>query len=175
LKNVAYTSEYQNSRNKLDYIFCEKYLTDTEIIELSQEYSVKISNYEDSSGEVVPYRALCSAAFLLDKNSEIAYSIRNINNDGAFYNLIKHRNGNNYLVFRIDLYGYSVLDLCTMKIITISLRKASGAEKRSSGQEHITTVIQTSLLLRDVIGHAPTVYSLSIFLILSICHILCLT
>lgn len=115
MKNVAYTSEYQNYRNQFDYIFCEKYLTGTRIIELSQEYSIKANIYEDPSSEVVPYRTHCSTACLLDKSSATIFSIRNINIDGSFYNLIKHSNGNNYLVFRIDLYGYSMLDLCTMK------------------------------------------------------------
>lgn len=34
-------------------------------------------------------------------------------NRGAFYTAIAHRNGGTYLLFREDLYGYSVLDLAS--------------------------------------------------------------
>lgn len=43
----------------------------------------------------------------------MVYTWDNINDDGEFYRLLPHANGNHYLVFREDLYGYSVLEVET--------------------------------------------------------------
>ena len=39
------------------------------------------------------------------------YAWLNLDTDGEFCSLFRHRNGNHYLIFRTELYGYSVLDV----------------------------------------------------------------
>ncbi len=39
------------------------------------------------------------------------YAWRNLDTDGEFCSLFRHRNGTHYLIFRTELYGYSVLDV----------------------------------------------------------------
>ena len=39
------------------------------------------------------------------------YAWRNMDTDGEFCSLFRHRNGKHYLIFRTELYGYSVLEV----------------------------------------------------------------
>ena len=39
------------------------------------------------------------------------YAWRNLDTDGEFCSLFRHRNGKHYLIFRTELYGYSVLEV----------------------------------------------------------------
>ncbi|MDE7430519.1 MAG: hypothetical protein K2N34_01150 [Lachnospiraceae bacterium] len=36
---------------------------------------------------------------LLDRKGQVIYTWRNMNDDAEFYNLVRHANGRNYLVF----------------------------------------------------------------------------
>lgn len=113
--NVAYTAEYQAYRKKREYIFCEAYLHSTETIQLSNDLMLKRNMYQDESQKILPYRILCSSTDLIDQYEKIIYSTQNMHYVGEFFDLIDHQNGRQYLIFRTDLYGYSVLDLITMK------------------------------------------------------------
>lgn len=119
MKNVAYTSEYEAYRAKSDYIFCVKYLKGKTTKEISKDLSIIIYSYEESGPKHpilnCPYAIHCSHAQLIDKKGQVLYSIKNVHDDTRFFDLIEHQNGKRYLVFRIDLYGYSILDLDTMK------------------------------------------------------------
>ena len=48
---------------------------------------------------------------LLDKEGRVRYAWRNLDTDGEFCSLFRHRNGKHYLIFRTELYGYSVLEV----------------------------------------------------------------
>lgn len=55
---------------------------------------------------------LCgSESKLLDKEGKVQYAWRNLDTDGEFCSLFRHRNGKHDLVFRTELYGYSVLEV----------------------------------------------------------------
>ena len=112
LINVAYNSKYQEYRKKYNYIFDEKYLIEIVTHKLTDELSIDIYRYEDKAADLY-YHAHCELA-QLKQGGEIIYSTRDIYSN-SFYNLIDHQNGRQYLIFRIDLYGYSVLDLSTLK------------------------------------------------------------
>lgn len=114
MKNVAYTSEYQDYRSKFNYIICDENLYKTENKELSYDYTLIIKYYQDNSWKKASLKPKCCSAQLINKKEEVIYSTQNIYGD-AFFNLIEHKDGNQYLIFRIDLYGYSVLNLSTMK------------------------------------------------------------
>lgn len=59
----------------------------------------------------VDYRVLASENELRDGEGRVIYTWRNLNIDGAFCELFLHANGRHYLVFRRDLYGYSVYEV----------------------------------------------------------------
>lgn len=55
---------------------------------------------------------LCgSESELLDNEGKVRYAWRNLDTDGEFCFLFRHRNGKHYLIFRTELYGYSVLEV----------------------------------------------------------------
>lgn len=55
---------------------------------------------------------LCgSESELLDNEGKVRYAWRNLDTDGEFCSLFRHRNGKHYLIFRTELYGYSVLEV----------------------------------------------------------------
>lgn len=115
MRNVAYTSEYKEYRNKLKFVFNDKYLHNIETRMLTQDLSLEIHSYQDLSQSNYPYIVHCTTAYVINKKEEIVYSTQNINDDAAFFDFVEHKNGKKYLIFRIDLYGYSILDLSTME------------------------------------------------------------
>lgn len=48
---------------------------------------------------------------LLDKDGKVRYAWRNLDTDAEFCSMFLHRGGNRYLIFRTELYGYSVLEV----------------------------------------------------------------
>lgn len=48
---------------------------------------------------------------LLDKEGKVRYAWRNLDTDGEFCSLFRRCNGNHYLIFRTELYGYIVLEV----------------------------------------------------------------
>ena len=52
-----------------------------------------------------------SESELLDKAGKVRYAWRNLDTDGEFCSMFRHRSGKHYLIFRTELYGYSVLEV----------------------------------------------------------------
>ena len=106
--NVYHTPQYQSFRQEQAFLFSEACLCQRpgKEPELPQGWTVRTSRYQ---GGV--YRA--ARHQLLDSGGQVVYTWNNINDDGEFYQLLPHANGNHYLVFREDLYGYSVLEVET--------------------------------------------------------------
>ena len=74
---------------------------------LMDGYSIRSKAYIDD-GDL----HLCgSESELLDKEGKVRYAWRNLDMDGEFCSLFRHRNGKHYLIFRTELYGYSVLEV----------------------------------------------------------------
>lgn len=112
--NIAYSSEYLDYTNQFHYVISDEYFKEIETIELSQDFSVKVIHYQDSSRKTLPHQVECNLCQLINTKGEIVFSTMNYADDGAFFDLIEHSNGRKYLVFRKELYGYCVLDLNTM-------------------------------------------------------------
>ena len=78
---------------------------------LNDNYSIKYYYYKDidsnKDGEI------CR----LYKDEKMIYEWKNIYNISRYATIIKHSDGNKYLLFSIDLYGYSVLNLKTLECI----------------------------------------------------------
>ena len=121
MENVAYTKEY---KDRIEYfhneLFKPDYLRDERLIEIDKDISALIRDYSTKSYNekyekytLVP--SLLASEGTIYKNGLEIYSYRSID-DGGDPTTFIHQNGNKYLVFHKDLYGYSVLDLMTMQV-----------------------------------------------------------
>lgn len=109
--NVYHTPQYQAYRQRCAFVFAEPYRSalpgKTE--ELSEGYSVRTDYYTGH----LEYQIRAARHQLLDSGGQVVYTWDNLDFDGEFCTLISHANGNHYLIFREDLYGYSVLEVET--------------------------------------------------------------
>lgn len=107
--NIAYTEEYEQRRKNSDDYFMPQYLRNCseKIVQFTDKYSVKSRFY---SGEKDGYPCIMSENELLDGNEDVIYTWRNLDGNGVV-SLFKHSNDRHYLIFCIELYGYSVLEI----------------------------------------------------------------
>lgn len=111
--NFYGSEEYNQLIKELDKLVYTKcnLLKPTNEVELDDEYSIKYYYYKDidsnKDGEI------CR----LYKDEKMIYEWKNIYNISRYATIIKHSDGNKYLLFSIDLYGYSVLNLKTLECI----------------------------------------------------------
>lgn len=75
--------------------------------ELEDGYSVRFESYQGKIGEWDPRLFVCT---LFDANGREVFTWRNLNGV-CFAYLFRHANGRRYLLFSIDIFGYSVLEL----------------------------------------------------------------
>lgn len=121
LTNLAYDESYIKKRlEKSNDLFIPKYLKDENEIIISKEMGYKIytEKYEINREEghpKYPYTEKGSKNKILDKNNSCIYEYIELNCPYNLYDIIKHSNGKNYLCFKTDFYGYSFLDLSTLK------------------------------------------------------------
>ena len=132
--NVYHTPQYQKFRQEQAFLFSEDCLCQRpgKEPELLQGWTVCTSRYQ---GGV--YRA--ARHQLLDSGGQVVYTWDNINDDGEFYRLFPHANGNHYLVFREDLYGYSVLEVETGRTMHYIPEKSWPLDGRQGEETFIWT------------------------------------
>ena len=132
--NVYHTPQYQSFRREHAFLFSEDCLCQRpgKEPELLQGWTVCTSRYQ---GGV--YRA--ARHQLLDSGGQVVYTWDNINDDGEFYRLFPHANGNHYLVFREDLYGYSVLEVETGRTMHYIPEKSWPLDSRQGEETFIWT------------------------------------
>lgn len=146
--NVYHTPQYQAYRQECAFVFSEEHRSSlpgkTEL--LSEGYSVR-TDYYTGQGR---YQLHAARHRLLDSGGQVVYTWDNINDDGEFYQLIPHANGNHYLVFREDLYGYSVLEVETGRTMHYIPEKSWPLDGRQGKETFIWTNVAydaaTSLL-----------------------------
>ena len=146
--NVVHTPQYQAYRQECAFVFSEEHRSSlpgkTEL--LSEGYSVR-TDYYTGQGR---YQLHAARHRLLDSGGQVVYTWDNINDDGEFYQLIPHANGNHYLVFREDLYGYSVLEVETGRTMHYIPEKSWPLDGRQGKETFIWTNVAydaaTSLL-----------------------------
>ena len=112
MTNIAYTEEYNTYLNEYKAIFDDANYKETEIIDLSSEYSMEIISY---SGSINGRNLTASENILKDHSGKETYRFRNMDTGGDFRKLITHSNGRQYLIHKTDLYGYGVFDLALGK------------------------------------------------------------
>ena len=112
-ENIAYTAAYQKMRENAMPILTEENFTEERTTALSNGDIIVFRNYVTMED---PYRR-SGSRFYLKRNGKIVYSYCMPIDAGDLVSqeIIKHRNGNQYILFRTELYGYSLLDLNSLK------------------------------------------------------------
>ncbi len=106
--NAAYTEQYKQRCDECRSLFIADHFTQEEAYCLTDGYAVHVRSY---AGNVGNYNLSGSECTLLDVDEKTIAEWRSIDDSAAFYAVIKHSNQRTYLIFRQDLYGFSVLDL----------------------------------------------------------------
>ena len=110
--NVADHPEYKVQRNARLPLFVPENYRGNSSRQIAEEYTLSISEY---AGKVNQYNLRGSECVLSDGDRKIA-EWKSIDNSSDFYQIISHSNRNRYLVFRQDLYGFSVFDFSSGEI-----------------------------------------------------------
>ncbi|MCI8423940.1 MAG: hypothetical protein HFF50_10520 [Lawsonibacter sp.] len=107
--NVYHTPAYQAHRQKYAFSFSEAHRVPSpgRTFVLPPGWSVHSRHYYAEQGS---FACRTARHQLLDSEGQMVYTWDNLNPDGEFYTLVPHANGRHYLIFREDLYGYSVLE-----------------------------------------------------------------
>jgi len=114
MSNAAYTEKYKKRCDECNPLFSSAHIEGNDICSLPNGYSINIILY---SGKVGEWNLSGNKCSLEDCNKQLILEWRSIDNDGDFYTTINHRNGKEYLIFRQDLYGYSVFDFGTGELM----------------------------------------------------------
>ena len=115
-RNIAYTAEYQKQRAEWDYLFQDEYLSNNianSPVFAEGRYKVTFKNYFDPNG--TPYAKYGVLMTVYNEQGEKLFEQKNCHYK-RFCSYVKHENGNEYLLFAIDLYGYSCLNLTTLDV-----------------------------------------------------------
>lgn len=112
MDNVAYTEVYGMYFREQEAVFRADYLQRIGTTMLSPHYYLKKRSY---CGEVGKYTLHGTENELMNEAETVLYTWRNLNDDCEFCKIIEHSDGNKYLIFRSDLYRYSVLDLTAIQ------------------------------------------------------------
>ena len=109
--NVYHTPQYQAHRQACAFVFSEEYRSTLPRKEeaLPGGYSVRTDYYTGH----LQHQLRAARHQLLDSGGQVVYTWDSLDFDGEFCALVGHANGKHYLIFREDLYGYSVLEVET--------------------------------------------------------------
>jgi hypothetical protein len=113
ISNVAYSPEYIDYRNaKINDTYHQKYKIDEKILDKG---NIKIISeyYKNTSLEVKGYRIPGCINNKIYRNEILLHEYINIYDDKFLCEYIKYNNGLDYLIYREDLYGYSVCEIGT--------------------------------------------------------------
>jgi len=111
--NIAYTERYRSWRAEYDHLFVPEnsYPQMNQVSAFADGFSVRTRAYLCQRGRYG------SENELVDNQGRVRYTWRNLDIDGDFCTLFRHRNGNRYLIFRTELYGYSVLEVESGRVL----------------------------------------------------------
>ena len=112
MANAVNSAQYQARLREAEALFEKQNFTRRQTINLSGGYEIVKDAYRLGAtnfggGEYT----------LFDTHKTQIKSWRCIDDRAEFFSLIRHANDKFYLVFRQDLYGYSVLDLASAQIM----------------------------------------------------------
>ena len=139
--NGAYQPEYLQYRGRKESLFdaCTSPPDFMSSRPINEQYQKKKVFYSGQDGEY-PFHG--TENFILDRAGNAVYSWRNINDEAEFETVIRHSNGKEYLLFRRDLYGYSVLELNALRDFHyIPLESICYGEKKDFSESFIWTEV----------------------------------
>jgi hypothetical protein len=115
-QNAAYTDEYREHVRKREHVFeVEPHLTQKYVLGENEYFAEKQWFSIDKIGkDGITCHTGVSKTLITAPAGETVLEIKSAY-DNQFVNLVKHRNGKDYLVYRKDLYGYSVYDVADRK------------------------------------------------------------
>ncbi|KAH0785403.1 hypothetical protein GPJ56_010814 [Histomonas meleagridis] len=103
--NVANTERYKEWQKQYSSVFVPENLQRSDETKLIEGYSVHSKFFQGGENSLSAYENE-----LVDYQGQVIYRWRNLDSHQSL-SMFKHRNGNHYLVFQIELYGYSVYEL----------------------------------------------------------------
>ena len=108
-ENIAHEKRYRDWRAQYGAMFVpeSRFPSQDYQFPLTGGYSVRSKAYCHNGD----FYLSGSENELLDKEGRVRYAWRNLDADGEFCSLFRHRNGKHDLIFRTELYGYSVLEV----------------------------------------------------------------
>ena len=112
--NAAQSPEYRAIQQAAQPLFSPQNRTGRQVLTFPTQHTLHIDSY---AGEVDGRNLSGSLSRLCDSEGGTVAQWQSLDDSAAFYQYIAHRNGRAYLLFRQDLYGYSVLDFATGKIM----------------------------------------------------------
>lgn len=112
LKNAAYSDKYKEEKEHYKSLFLEKNRKESEDIILSYGYKITKNNY---AGKINDRNLQGNCCTLSDNTERVIHQWKSFDDDADFEKIVTHQNGNHYLVYRQDLYGYTVFDLTNHK------------------------------------------------------------
>ena len=108
-ENIAYEKRYRDWRVQYNTLFApeNRCPQQDEQFSVMGGYSVRAKAYFHNG----KLHLSGSENELLDMDGRVLYVWRNLDMDGSFCTMFRHSNGRRYLLFRTELYGYSVLEV----------------------------------------------------------------
>ena len=104
MTNIAYSPEYRALRREADEMGAGVLPGTPEHLTLGGGFTA--DRYSHPGGR-------CTTTSVHDATGMEVYRWTNVDDDAEFVSLVNHSDGRIYLVFRVDLYGYGVVDLTT--------------------------------------------------------------
>lgn len=111
--NAAYTGAYRKQHSAINVLFEATYQSNFREVVLSNGYKLIETDY---CGELEGSNYSVSFCRLLGLGNEVVCEWKCYDNSARFYEVISHSNGCEYLIFRQDLYGYSVMSFADFSI-----------------------------------------------------------
>ena len=112
--NAAQSPEYRAIQQAAQPLFSPQNRTGRQVLTFPTQHTLHIDSFAGEAGGRNLSGSLCR---LCDSEGGTVAQWQSLDDSAAFYQYIAHRNGRDYLLFRQDLYGYSVLDFATGEIM----------------------------------------------------------
>ena len=168
--NVAYTQEYQALRASYDWLFETNETVEDTIVLGDGKYLADVFSYRSCrtvNGSERYY--LGTRIQIRDKNGREITHFKMIEEDLVFLELVEHQNGKEYLIFRKDLYGYSVMDIAAGNTVDFIPKKSFIPPGGTSREEETFIACYAKYckaiifwFSTDVTGHAPMILNFTI-------------
>ncbi|MDE6679371.1 MAG: hypothetical protein K2K02_10065 [Ruminococcus sp.] len=141
-KNVYNSEKHKEFIESQRYVIDDKFLSETESYELTDNFSLEINTYEEKQ------QRKSHEVFISVQKATLKNADRTIYEYYCFYDhsvtfkeIIHHKNGHRYYPFHVDLYGISFLDVDTLEVYNYIPEGYEHDDKYMCGESFIITDI----------------------------------